>query len=115
MKTKILGLITLIVLGTFTVFAGEKTEKFKVKGNCGMCEKRIEKAANSVEGVNSSDWDKTSKMITVVFNDAKTNTKKIEKAIANVGHDTPNFKAENEVYNNLPGCCKYDRSKKGTE
>jgi periplasmic mercuric ion binding protein len=45
MKAKVLSLVVMFVLGTSTAFAGEKTEKFKVKGNCGMCEKRIEKAA----------------------------------------------------------------------
>ena len=49
MKTRVVSLVVLFVLGTFTVFAAEKTEKFKVKGNCGMCEKRIEKAAKAVE------------------------------------------------------------------
>jgi hypothetical protein len=48
----------MFVLGTFTAFAGEKTEKFKMYGNWGMCEKRIEKADNSVDGVQSADWNK---------------------------------------------------------
>jgi len=111
MKTKVLSLIVLFVLGTFTVFAGEKTEKFKVKGNCGMCETRIEKAANSVEGVSKADWNKETKVLSVVFDDTKTSTVKIEMAVAKVGHDTPHHKAKDEVYDKLPGCCKYDRSK----
>lgn len=115
MKKKVLSLIAMFVLGTFTVFAGEKTEKFKVKGNCGMCEKRIEKAANSVDGVQSADWNKESKMIEVNFDDAKTSTDKIEMAIAKVGHDTPHHKAKEEVYNELPGCCKYDRTEEKKE
>jgi periplasmic mercuric ion binding protein len=74
MKTKVLSLVVMFVLGTSTVFAGEKTEKFKVKGNCGMCEKRIEKAANSVDGVSKRDWNKETKVIEVNFDDAKTST-----------------------------------------
>ncbi|SHI36738.1 Copper chaperone CopZ [Tangfeifania diversioriginum] len=115
MKTKVFSLIAMFVLGTFTVFAGEKTEKFKVKGNCGMCEKRIEKAANSVKGVQNADWDKESKMMVVKFDDAKTGTDNIEKAIAKVGHDTPHHKAKDEVYEELPGCCKYDRTEEKKE
>ena len=61
MKTKVLSLVVMFVLGTFTVFAGEKTEKFKVKGNCGMCENRIEKAAHSVDGLQSAVWEKKPK------------------------------------------------------
>lgn len=115
MKTKVLSFVAMFVLGTFTVFAGEITEKFKVKGNCGMCEKRIEKAASSVEGVQSADWNKESKMIEVKFDDAKTSTGKIEMAIAKAGHDTPHHKAKDEVYDKLPGCCKYDRSEANKE
>ena len=33
----------------------------------------------------------------------------LEKAIAKAGHDAGKIKAEDEVYNNLHGCCKYDR------
>ena len=110
MKTKVLSLVVLFVLGTFTVFAGEKTEKFKVKGNCEMCEKRIEKAASAVEGVTKADWNKESKQMEVTFDDTKTSTDKIEVAIAKVGHDTPHHKAKTDVYDKLPDCCKYDRT-----
>lgn len=54
MRTKVLSLVALFVMGAFTVFAGNKTEKFKVYGNCGMCESRIEKAAKGVEGVSKA-------------------------------------------------------------
>jgi periplasmic mercuric ion binding protein len=68
------------------------------------------KSRNSVEGVQSANWDKESKMIEVKFDDTKTSTAKIEMAIAKAGHDTPHHKAKEEVYNELPGCCKYDRT-----
>ena len=35
----------------------------------------------------------------------------LEKKLASVGHDTEKYKAENKVYDGLPGCCKYDRAK----
>ena len=110
MKTKVLSLAVMFVLGTLTVFAGEKTEKFKVKGNCGMCEKRIEKAALSVDGVSKADWDKETKKLEVVFDDSKTDVHKLHMAIAKAGHDTDMHKAKDEVYNELPACCKYDRA-----
>ena len=112
MKTKVLGLITMFLMTTAVVFAGEKTEKFKVYGNCGMCEKRIEKAANSVDGVESADWDKETKMIKVTLDDSETKVNAVHKAIAKVGHDTKKYKAKDEVYSELPGCCKYDREEK---
>jgi periplasmic mercuric ion binding protein len=115
MKTKVLSLVVMFVLGTFTVFAGEKTEKFKVKGNCGMCEKRIEKAALSVDGVSKADWNKETKIIAVVLDEEKTDVHKVHMAIAKAGHDTEMHKAKDEVYNELPGCCKYDRIEKNKE
>ncbi len=88
-----------------------KTEEFKVYGNCGMCEARIEKAAKSVDGVTTADWDKETKMIEVTYDPAKVNLLDIQKAIAKVGHDTEKVKAEDKVYNDLPGCCHYEREK----
>ena len=115
MKTKVLSLVVMFVLGTFTVFAGEKTEKFKVKGNCGMCEKRIEKAALSVDGVSKADWNKETKMMKVAFDDSKTDVHKVHMAIAKAGHDTEMHKTKDEVYDKLPGCCKYDRTETKNE
>ena len=111
MRTKVLSLAALFMLGTVSVFAGNKTEKIEVKGNCGMCEKRIEKAALSVDGVSKADWNKETKQMELVFDDTKTDLDKVEVAIAKVGHDTPKHKASTEVYDKLPECCKYDRSK----
>lgn len=110
MKTRILSMAMVIGMSTISLFAqSEKTEKFEAAGNCGMCEARIEKAANTVDGVSSADWNKESKMIEVSFNPEKTDPEKIQKAIAKVGHDTKTHKAEDGVYEKLPGCCKYER------
>jgi periplasmic mercuric ion binding protein len=110
MKTKMLSLVCLFLLGTATVFAGVKTEKIEVKGNCGMCQTRIEKAAKSVDGVTQAKWSDETKILELVYDDTKTNADKVETAIAKVGHDTPMHKATDESYKALPGCCKYERS-----
>ena len=110
MKTRLNLILTIMFLGVVSLFAQDlKTEKFKVYGNCGMCEKRIEKAATSVEGVTEADWNKETKMLEVTFDTEKTKTYEIQKAVADVGHDTEIIKAKDEVYDELPGCCKYDR------
>jgi mercuric ion binding protein len=89
-----------------------KTEKVKVYGNCGSCEKRIDKAAKSVDGVTKASWDKETGMLEVTFDAAKTDISKIETAVAKVGHDTDAVKADDKTYSSLPQCCKYDRPKK---
>ena len=111
MKTKILGVLVLFLMGTMSVLAQSKTEKFKVYGNCGMCEKRIETAAQSVDGVTSADWDKETKMIVVTFDEKKTDLHKVHMGIAKAGHDTDMHKASDEAYKKLAGCCQYERAK----
>ena len=90
-------LIALAFLGSIWSF-GEKTASVKV----------YEKALK-YEGISKAGWDSKSKVLTVSFDEEKTNLKEIEKKIAGVGHDTQSLKAEDVVYNKLPGCCKYDR------
>jgi copper chaperone CopZ len=81
---------------------------FGVRGNCGMCKKTIEKAANNVEGVRSANWNVDKKKIDVSFDDTKTDAMAIHKAIAASGYDTEKVAGDEEAYDGLPGCCKYD-------
>jgi copper chaperone CopZ len=110
MKTKVLSLVGMLLMGVGAVFAQAKTEKIEVKGECGMCEKRIEEAAKSVEGVSAADWNQKTKILKVSFDASKTSADKVQKAVAEVGHDTPLHKSKDDVYNKLPACCKYDRT-----
>jgi len=93
-----------------TVEANKLTQKsVMVAGNCGMCEARINKAASEVNGVASAAWNRDAKMLTVSFDASVTNLLEIEKAVSKSGHDTKNTKANAGTYNDLPGCCKYER------
>jgi len=83
-----------------------KTEIIKVSGNCESCKARIEKAAK-VEGVTKADWNQKTKLLTLVYDPSKVRSADIQKKIADVGHDTPLFRAEAKTYNALPSCCKY--------
>jgi len=78
-----------------------------VQGLCDMCKSRIEKTALGIEGVAKAEWAKDTKILTLQFDAGKTNLETISKALAEVGHDTDRDKADDEVYNNLPGCCQY--------
>ena len=110
MKKQILFIaFTVLLFGTVSAFAAGKTEKFKVYGNCGMCENRIENAALSVDGVTAADWNKETKMMEVSFDDSNTDIHQVHMAIAAAGHDTDMHKANDEAYNNLLKCCKYER------
>jgi len=113
MKRKIFITLTMVLAFGMGLMAQDlKTEKVKVYGSCGMCEKRIDKAAKSVDGVTKASWDKETSMLEVTYDQAKTNLEKIETAVAKVGHDTDAVKADDKTYSGLPKCCKYDRPKK---
>ncbi len=90
--------------------SAQATATFKVYGNCGMCEERIEKAV-IMKGVKSGAWDRETGQLTVIYNPRKTTVDKIQQRIADVGHDTDRFRARDEVYQKLHACCKYERPK----
>ncbi|MDR1115864.1 MAG: cation transporter [Tannerella sp.] len=78
-----------------------------VNGSCGMCKTRIEKTAKSIEGVSTAEWNLEKQQLHLHFDANKTSLKAISEAIAKVGHDTESDKADDDVYNALPACCKY--------
>lgn len=110
MRKLIYTLIFLLAL-SISVIGQSKKSSFKAYGKCGMCENRIEKAAKSIDGVTTAEWNIKTQIIDVTFDSSKTDVNKIQKAIAAVGHDTDMVKADNKIYEALPGCCKYDRVK----
>ena len=105
MKKVLFTLAALLMMSA----AEAKTVKttFEVKGNCDMCQKRIEKAAMGVKGVTSARWNKKDGMLSLVYDNKQTTPEKVQKALATAGHDTGKFKADDAVYAKLPGCCKY--------
>ncbi len=83
--------------------------EFTVLGLCGMCKDRIERAAYGVRGVRQANWDLEAQKIKVSYRPNRTNQEEIERAIAKAGHDTENFLADDETYENLHHCCLYPR------
>ncbi len=102
--------IILFILGFTTLaFAQNKkidTVSFQVDGVCEMCKERIENGA-LIRGVKYVNWDLVTKKLTVVYKTKKVSVEELHKAVAEVGHDTPLKKANDEVYDALPMCCLY--------
>lgn len=88
----------------------QKTETIKVWGKCSMCKDRIEKTAKEA-GATSASWDSKTLILSVTLDPSKTTTDALAKKLASVGHDTEKYKAPDDVYAKLPGCCHYDRVK----
>ena len=105
---KIVLLIALMLVG-LSAEAQKKNAKvsIEVDGICGMCKKRIEKAALQTKGVKFATWNIESHQLSMIIDERKTNLKKIQKNIAAVGHDTKLIKATDEAYNSVHPCCKY--------
>lgn len=112
MKNLFLGMMLIIV--ALSTQAQEKKNKnakhtIEVNGNCEQCQKRIQKAAFSVNGVKTANWNIETHKLVVTMNEEKASVNQVEKAIANVGHDAGKVKAKKETYENLHHCCQYDR------
>lgn len=87
-----------------------KTDTIKVYGNCGMCKNRIQKALK-MDGIQTTDWNRETKLLVVSYDPSKISNDSIQKKIAEAGHDTEKYMADDKVYENLPGCCHYERRK----
>lgn len=111
-KNIVVGMMLFFI--AFSALAQEKKNKnakytVEVNGNCDQCQKRIQKAAYSVSGVKSAIWNIETHELSLILNEEKTTVLDVKRAVANVGHDTDDVKAKNEVYDNLHSCCKYER------
>lgn len=81
---------------------------FEVKGDCGMCKTRIEKTALGA-GAAEASWSSETHILRVKFDENSLSKEKIQKAIAEAGHDTGLFRADDKTYQALPACCQYKR------
>ncbi len=113
MKTQSIFLSVLFTfISVFTIAQTKspavKSEEIKVWGNCGMCKSTIEKAAKS-GGATFALWNEETKILKVKYASSKTSNTKIQEKIAAVGYDTKDLTANNDAYNNLHECCKYER------
>lgn len=105
MYQKYLFLI-LMLLGA--LLNAQETQKIKVRGNCGSCKVRIEKAVTDLPSATGS-WDIKTKVLEVSYDPTQTSLQAIMKHIAEVGHDNEMYLADDSVYKGLPACCLYDR------
>jgi copper chaperone CopZ len=93
-----------------TTQAGPKTETFKALGKCDMCKDRIETGLK-MDGITKASWDQKTQMVTVTYDPSKVTVDAMQKKVASLGHDTEKYRAPDDVYAKLPGCCHYDRAK----
>lgn len=91
--------------------ADVRDASFEVRGTCGMCMRRIQEAAESVEGVLLAKWNENTHQLDLTYDQNITEPLEVERAIARIGHDTENVAADDVTYRELPDCCRYKRRK----
>ena len=101
--------IQLIIMLFLTATAVAQTEKatILVRGNCGMCKARIEKAAIKTKGVKYAVWQTDTEALTFIYNTKKTTVSQVSANIAAVGHEANGVAVIDSVYAALPMCCQY--------
>ena len=80
----------------------------KIDGDCGMCEKTIEKAG-FMKGESEVDWDVDTHMARVTFDSTRTDLMRSCNAWHTPVTTTNATRAEGSVHK-LPGCCQYERT-----
>lgn len=100
--------VVVLTFLSITVFAQSKIDSIKVRGNCTMCKKKIETALK-VPGVSAASWSPETKVLKVSYDATVISNDQIQQKVAAAGYDTQKFKATDETYNKLHGCCQYER------
>lgn len=86
--------------------SAQKEADFYVRGNCGMCEERIETTLRNVNGVESVDYNVDTKFVHVKFDTLKVKEIALHKAVAATGHETKLEPMDTKAHDELPECCK---------
>jgi len=109
MKKILMLLLVAVALGS-SVSAQQKkpvTVKIQTPGmQCDECKKRVEDYLKYEEGVTKVIAYPRSKYVTVTYLADRTNIENIKTAIANVGYDADDVKADEDAYKKLPKNCK---------
>ena len=105
--------VNIIIMLFLAVTAMAQSEKatISVRGNCGMCKARIEKAALKTKGVKYAVWQTETEKLTLFYKTNKTSIKQVAMNIASIGHEANGIVASKEAYEALPMCCKYVKSR----
>ncbi|OSZ78154.1 hypothetical protein CAP35_07780 [Chitinophagaceae bacterium IBVUCB1] len=104
----------MVFLSTTSLKAQSKVETIKIVASiycdhckqCGSCGSRLENAVYSLKGIKRVDVDEKAKTVNVVYNPKKVTPQQIRRAIAQVGFDADDVKADPTAYTKLDECCK---------
>ncbi len=105
-----------MILAAFVLFtASVLADEIKILSNphCGACKEKIEKALNNVPGVNNSNVDVESKVVTVNYDANKTKPESLLKTVADLGFTASLMKDDAAAAPaKMKKCCTVKKEKK---
>lgn len=101
----LIGLVAFAQKEPVKVDKGYKIE-IKTSAVCEMCKEAIESDLVFEKGVKEVNLDVDSKILTVVYNQKKTDPETIRKRVTKVGYHADEHVRDSTAYDNLPLCCK---------
>lgn len=84
----------------------QNTVSFKVAGVCGMCQKRIENAAEG-KGLKKAQWNVATQLLSLHIDPEAYDVEAAKQRILAAGHDVEDRQADQRAYRRLPDCCRY--------
>jgi copper chaperone CopZ len=103
---KLVAFLFVATLSFGAMAKGEKEVKIKTSAICDMCKERIEKNLTLSKGVKEAILDLETKVVTVKYNDKKTNVNQLKKVITTTGYDADEVMANQKSHDKLPSCCQ---------
>ena len=104
-----------LIAGILAMTACSATKEAKIQtavvmtsAQCGMCKTTIEGALKGKDGIKWVVLEPETQKLSVKFDTRKISLDQIRQAVADVGYDADDVKAQVETYNSLPACCKKD-------
>ena len=108
MKNYIIKLICILSLISFGVNAQITKAVIKTSGVCETCKETLEHNLKFEKGIKTVNFDVDSKLLSVQFDQKKTNINAIRVAITKIGYDADSLAADPKAYNKLKNFCKKD-------
>ncbi len=108
MKKVFISLFILVLPSFFLLGQNLNVKEIKIQtsAQCGMCKDAIEKTLTFERGVRKSVLHMKTKIVTVEYDQRRTNPDKIRKAISKIGYDADDIEADKKAYEKLEACCK---------
>jgi copper chaperone CopZ len=103
---KIISLFAFIILSITGAKAQIIESKITTSGQCEHCKETIEKNICFEKGVKKVAFDEKTHVVTVKYDETKTNLKDIQIAISKLGYDADSIPADPKAYEKLNACCK---------